>query len=150
MGNPCIVTHHAMNEVVFVKIHVNEVMLKIVTAYRTTELDANENVRFVNFFREKLENEYGYVLVGDFNYPNIYWENLTSSCSIENVFIEFINEYNLHQHVSTPTRDGNLLHLFISLDVDKCRQVPSVRRGLFLNKRSLHASHVVEYGLKYE
>ena len=44
------------------------------------------------------------VIVGDFNFPGIDWENWTlSNCSLEKQFLDILREHLLIQHVTEPT-----------------------------------------------
>nr|XP_054763699.1 titin homolog [Lytechinus pictus] len=44
------------------------------------------------------------IIVGDFNYPNINWENWTSHHSHEQKFIDCLSDCFLHQHIDEYTR----------------------------------------------
>ena len=53
--------------------------------------------------------------MGDFNYPNIDWNNLHTTCDGSD-FMNLIMDNFLCQHVNFPTRENNILDLFISSD----------------------------------
>ena len=56
------------------------------------------------------------ILLGDFNYPSIDWNSLSSD-TFERQFLETCNDRFLSQHVSFPThRSGNTLDLLLSTD----------------------------------
>jgi len=50
------------------------------------------------------------LIMGDFNYPNIDWDTLDSD-SNGSAFLDLIQDCFLIQHVSEPTRGGNILDL---------------------------------------
>ena len=121
--NPIKQEHGTENEVLFVDININGIKLKIVTAYRSTSMSSHENQNFVNFLRNKLQFESRYILVGDLNYPGIDWQTSASFCAKERLFVDFLNENSLHQHVSEPTRGANILDLICSTEPDLVSQV---------------------------
>ena len=53
--------------------------------------------------------------MGDFNYPNIEWNNLHTTRDGSD-FLDLIMDNFLCQHVNFPTRENNILDLFISSD----------------------------------
>ena len=58
-------------------------------------------------------------LLGDFKLPCIEWktESLKSSCKFKVMyedFMERIQHVNLHQMVTTPTRQENILYIFLT------------------------------------
>ena len=121
--NPIAYAHNTENEVLFVEIDVNGNKLKIVTVYRSTSMTSYQNQTFVDFLRGKLQFESRFILVGDLNYPRIDWQNLVSDCPRERLFLDFVNENCLHQHVSEPTRGGNILDLICCTEPDLVSQV---------------------------
>ena len=52
------------------------------------------------------------LIVGDFNYPNINWDNWECNKDDE-VFVDLLQDNFLHQHVDTSTRVNNILDLVI-------------------------------------
>ena len=116
--NPKEVVHNTSNEVVIADIHVNEVKLRIVCAYRPPSLNSENNEVFVNFLSAQLELCSSFVVVGDFNYSGIVWNNLHANNTQEQIFLDFVNSNNLFQKVCEPTRDNNILDLCLSTDDD--------------------------------
>ena len=57
----------------------------------------------------KLGNIRSFIVLGDLNYPNIDWQNYTAPSHDENYFLSFVNENNLFQFVSNPTRGSKPL-----------------------------------------
>ena len=116
--NPVIHPHSTNNEVVFVNISYFGVSLRLVVAYRSTSMSSTENESFVNFLSNELVNCINFILVGDLNYPHINWEDFSSNNPNENIFLEFVNENCLYQHVQQPTRDNNILDICLSTSED--------------------------------
>lgn len=59
-------------------------------------------------------------LFGDFNYPNIDWSALSSSCALSQEFIDFCLDFNFSNVITQPTRItnncSNILDLCLSQD----------------------------------
>ena len=96
-------------EALFVNVKIGGANYKIVCVYRPPSLNSTENEQFVNFLQERLRNSPNFVLIGDFNDPNIEWLDHYANNSYEQKFIDFINELNLTQFVESPTRGCNIL-----------------------------------------
>ena len=75
-------------------------------------------------------------IAGDLNYPNIDWDNKTlksgqtnSFSSLHREFLDTLDEFSLTQMVKNPTRDGNILDLFLTSNsslVNHVRVVPGI------------------------
>ena len=76
------------NELLIVNIRVGTICKNIITAYRTTAMNTNRNIEFVDAVRSKIENEINFVIIGDLNYPGIDWEALSSNCGSERYFLD--------------------------------------------------------------
>ena len=79
------------------------------------------NKSFTKLF--KRESSYPVVLLADdFNFLDVAWSdghglvkpNLLYGYEINNLFLDFINDYNLEQLIHEPTRDKNVLDLIFS------------------------------------
>ena len=63
------------------------------------------------------------VLAGDFNFPDIYWEdgvgcirtNPAYGCECKELFLDLLNDFALEQQVKEPTRGTRILDLVLSL-----------------------------------
>jgi len=56
------------------------------------------------------------VIMGDFNLPCADWSNYhCPNDSVYQVFLNFVNCYGFHQHVTQPTRGDNILDLILSM-----------------------------------
>ena len=79
----------------------------IACLYRTDSIDNTEDI--CEMIRKISRKKYThYLVMGDFNYPEIEWENWTTASpnieSNENKFIEALRDAFLHQHITEPTR----------------------------------------------
>ena len=54
------------------------------------------------------------LILGDFNYRDIDWENNVGSSSDSEEFINVVNDNFLKQLVNQPTRDNNILDLILT------------------------------------
>ena len=115
--------HNTSHEVVFVDLQINNVNLRIICAYRSPSQTSNENQDFINFLNSHLEVCSSFILVGDFNYPGIDWNNLYANNTPEQLFIDFVNSNCLYQLISQPTRDNNVLDLCLCTDFDMVKNV---------------------------
>lgn len=59
-----------------------------------------------------------YFLCGDFNFPDIDWDNLCASSHQSKVFLDFVLTFNLTQAVKMPTRGVNTLDLVLTSKPD--------------------------------
>ena len=75
---------------------------------------AETNNEKLNKCLQELSNR-NLVIMGDFNYPNIDWNNLHTTRDGSD-FMNLIMDNFLCQHVNFPTRENNILDLFISSD----------------------------------
>ena len=108
---------------VFVDLYVNSVNLRIACAYRPPSLSLDNNMDFINFLNLHLEMCSSFVLVGDFNYPGIEWNNLYANNTTEQLFLDFVNANYLFQKITQPTRDNNILDLCLCTDSDMVNNV---------------------------
>ena len=67
------------------------------------------------------------LLLGDFNFPNINWDNPSPQGQIETIFLDTVEDNLLTQLVSTPTRGKNILDLVFTGNIDmidSCDVIP--------------------------
>ncbi len=86
--------------------------------YKPTENDENSLLELWSSLSKIPENSIIWLL-GDFNLPCIDWrtESLKSSCKFKVMYEDFmdrIQNFNLQQMVTTPTRQENILDLFLT------------------------------------
>ena len=74
--------------------------------------------------KNQLRNTSKFCVVGDFNFRNINWNNLTSSSAEERNFLEMIHELNLSQNVRDFTREKAVLDLCLSPNDNS---IPSIK-----------------------
>nr|CAD2176269.1 unnamed protein product [Meloidogyne enterolobii] len=123
---------------------------RIITVYRPT---TNENL---NDFQEFLETlsylisiNHNYIIVGDFNFPNLIWKNniplaLNHKSPSEKLFIEFVENFNLIQEISSPTRQNNYLDLLFSPSTSR------VAKNITINAPFKNSDHnTIEFNLNF-
>jgi hypothetical protein len=114
--------------------------IRVICVYRppNSNLFASQYLvkSLTNFINERT------ILVGDFNLPKITWDGLISTNTIDKLFIEFVQNFELTQHVSFPTRDSNILDLCLSnfICVSQCYPCLGV---------SDHQAVIIELSLKF-
>ncbi|KAJ7412608.1 rna-directed dna polymerase from mobile element jockey-like [Pitangus sulphuratus] len=54
------------------------------------------------------------ILLGDFNYPNVYWESSTESCRQSRRLLECMEDNFLSQVIESPTRGNVILDLLVT------------------------------------
>ncbi|XP_053897559.1 uncharacterized protein LOC128844145 [Malaclemys terrapin pileata] len=81
--------------------------------YRPPDQDGDSDDEMLREIREaiKIKNS---VIVGDFNYPHIDWEHVTSGRNAESKFLDTLNDCFLEQLVREPTRGEATLDLVLS------------------------------------
>jgi len=107
--NSVLVPHNTHHEVIVVNVKVGSSILRFVLVYRPPQLNHSDNASFVDFLSDKLRNCRNYIIFGDMNYPNINWTDYTTNCSIDQTFLDYVNEQNLVQVITEPTRERNIL-----------------------------------------
>ena len=89
----------------------------ICTCYRVGTL-GETNFKEINSYLQKLRARGGLsslIIVGDFNFPSIDWENNYSSHSIDQSFLELFSNLGLAQLIDKPTHiAGNILDLLLT------------------------------------
>ena len=124
--------------------------------YRSPSANDEENDALLNMIRSVAEKEKSLLLVGDFNYPRINWEELDVSGDGE-AFLDIIEDNFLCQHVTQATRGTNILDLVISSEeelVSKLSIGPSIGGSdhssvEFLLNLELHGREQPSLGLDY-
>lgn len=64
-----------------------------------------------------------FVLCGDFNYPDIDWEELSAGSRQSKRFLDLILTFNLIQCVKTPTRGSSILDLVFVSEPELCQSL---------------------------
>jgi len=95
------------SEAIFMEIKLQKKKDKLIIAlvYRSESEGEEMSDKLVKLVNEVCNKGYSHILIlGDFNYRTIDWENMSSSSNIEKRFIKCISDNYLHQHVDEPTR----------------------------------------------
>ena len=121
---------YGLDEAVWRKVKLNEKdNLLIGVIYRSTSSDTENNEKLLQTFEAmvKLNDITHYLIMGDFNFPEIKWNDMYvqgDRDSYPNKFYDGVNDVFLHQHVQENTR---------------CRidQEPSLLDLIFTNEESM-------------
>ena len=108
----------------------NELIIGVI--YRSANiqlLNLDTNLTTRQLIRELSPKNF--ILMGDFNYPDIDWENHTGVALSSQQFVECLEDGFLTQHVVVPTRGASCLDLIITRDPDLVSDVENI--GQFLN-----------------
>ena len=87
--------------------------LRYVTVYRPPNCNLENSKLLMDIIYEYVENVKYFTIVGDLNFPDIDWENLTANCAISREFLSFCLRTGANQYVSFPTRMQNILDLVL-------------------------------------
>ena len=100
------------SETVWVEIKNDRKSLVLGLVYRPPGLDRiNSKIIYDEITKAARSNTT--CVVGDFNYRNINWDNLTGDIETED-FLDMVQDNFLYQHVREPTRGNNILDLVFS------------------------------------
>ena len=84
--------------------------------YRPPCIDLENSLELYNSIFQYLQNMKSYVLLGDFNLPDISWENLSAVSSTGKEFLTLCFKLGAEQLVDFPTRMENKLDLILCPD----------------------------------
>jgi len=105
-------------EIICIDLTISALKLRIITCYRPpyyTGEDIQYLVEMLSIVSELCSSVSQFILLGDFNLPDIDWLHyLTSQEKCHDMFVDFINDLGLHQFVCEPTRNNNILDLVLS------------------------------------
>ena len=121
--NPNAISIDTDLEVCFINLNISGLTFKLGVVYRPRTFNRNKNQILYNIISNQIWNADRFCVLGDFNFPHINWNTLSSSISEENYFIEMVHELNMIQHVRDPTRYHNILDLCLSPDDDSISNV---------------------------
>ena len=114
-----------LNEYLWNVLKINSLTLLLGCVYRSGSNDKNASTtELVNIIKSIDQSKYDKVIItGDFNYPDINWEDLSQNNTIDCQFVNCLEDVYFQQLVSKPTRHRgdqrpNLLDLVISNDDD--------------------------------
>ena len=116
--NPTSISIQTNTEVCFIKCCVSGINFKLGVVYRPPSTPRNVNQELYNVIRDNLWNTDRFYVVGDLNFRYIDWRTMSSNVSEEKYFLEMMNELNMIQHVSEPTRLNAILDLCLSRNDD--------------------------------
>ena len=102
-------------ELVCVDLSLHEIDYRLICFYRppgSKEIDVSYINDAVQCFRKLCSTYKTIFILGDFNLPAIDWDHYGSPDSnIYSIFLNFVNDFGLHQFVHSPTRGEHILDL---------------------------------------
>ena len=101
---------------------------RIIAVYRPGSYDNEQNRLLMQNLYYLTNDQEKTSVFGDFNLPDINWNEYTAGSGIAHHFLNYVLEHNFVQHVNIPTRNENILDLCMSsaddvinnLRVDEC------------------------------
>ena len=110
-------TNSTLSEAIALEIkYQNNKTLNVGLIYRPPRQNIQQEMDMINFINEISKNDC--VILGDFNYPNINWNDYTGNIDSE-LFMNSVLDNYLTQHVQEPTRGNNILDLVFSKESNK-------------------------------
>ncbi|GMT21187.1 hypothetical protein PFISCL1PPCAC_12484, partial [Pristionchus fissidentatus] len=86
--------------------------VRLVNVYRSPSSPPNAFIDFLSFITPLISNTFPCILIGDYNYPDIDWQTLSSPTHSD--LLDFISDHHFSQFVSFPTRLQNYLDIVFS------------------------------------
>ena len=103
----------------------------ICTTYIPPNASSSSVSSILSFILSFIDQRSNTILLGDFNFPDINWQNISSSSTTSNLFFEFVTDHCLHQLIDHPTHvRGNTIDLVLSKScklinhVSVCSNIP--------------------------
>jgi hypothetical protein len=93
---------------------------RLIVVYRPTTSETNNQFQnFIDALSDLCNVNHSILLAGDFNFSNIAWCNKKHSSSNalstkEQIFVQFVESFDLLQHINFPTRAENIIDLIFS------------------------------------
>ena len=137
-GGVFLVVHDSIPELVVVEIQIPRPVI-LCLVYIPPAPEPASVYSIINFL-SSIVDRHNIILLGDFNFPDINWDNLTSSSHLSNFFCDFVFDNNLLQFVKSPTHcKGNILDLILSNSPDLIYDVSVHSSDPLPTMRSDHA-----------
>jgi len=105
-------------ESVWCKVYANpEDCIIVGVCYHNPGAEDAETNQLFQCIRSAMAMDLPILIMGDFNYPGVNWVQLRGSDTKDNKFLKLVMDCFLEQHVSSPTRDNNILDLVLTNEV---------------------------------
>ena len=91
----------------------NSNFMRYVVVYRPPDTNVDNSKQLFDKLYTYIESIKYFTFVGDFNFPDINWENFSSTCPVSREFVSFCLKSGLHQLVNFSTRGNNILDLVL-------------------------------------
>ena len=101
-------------ECIFIDVKSNEsVYTRYALVYRPPDTSLDDSVELYNIIYDHLKSVKMYILLGDFNLPDISWSNFVARSNISREFLTLCFKLGAVQCVDFPTREDNILDLVL-------------------------------------
>ena len=121
--------------------HIKSINTKVAAVYRPPDTDTHRFENLLKFLHNKLnagdpDKFTEFVIMGDFNLPGINWSSShsntkqRSSSNSNTLLLEFMENNLLSQYVTQPTRQRNILDLFLTNNPNLVLQTTSEETSL--------------------
>lgn len=102
-------------EVLAVDVILESSKVRFIVVYCALSCKSEQNRQLSTSVSDILECDHPRVLLGDFDYPDIYWRAPQKSTSADShIFAEMVRSHNLEQLVKKPTRSSHVPDLLFS------------------------------------
>ena len=93
--------------------------IRVILVYCPPQLTKNFDTinSLTSTLAEKCTVDFPIIILGDFNFPGIYWPNISENninCTTKNILLDFITQLKLKQHINFPTRNNNILDIILT------------------------------------
>ena len=90
--------------------------MRYIAVYRPPDTPLEDSAQLFDKLYTYIENTKFFTVLGDFNFPDIDWENYIATTPASREFISFCLKSGLHQLVNFPTRNNHILDLILCSD----------------------------------
>ena len=120
---PSLIAINTNLEICFLNLHLPGFNFRIGVLYRPPSYNRETNEQLYQLLIDQLQNVDRFCVIGDFNFPGVDWETLSSANPEERHFLNVVNELNVIQVVNEPTRQNSLLDLCLAPNDDSISNV---------------------------
>lgn len=110
-------------EILCCDIDLGTLPLRLIGVYRSPSCPSSANQQLVKTVSDLAADNYMCVIAGDFNYPDVLWEQMKSNSPASSEFLEMCASHNFVQRVARSTRGDNILDLVLTNDHSFVSQV---------------------------
>jgi hypothetical protein len=118
-------------QIIYMEIKSRKDPMTIVLVYRSPSATINEDIGLIDFLSGLVRANGNILIMGDFNAPHIKWkDDDTEAGGFDRIFLDFIHQFALMQHVDQPTRlrgvqKASILDLVLTKSENQVAQLQS-------------------------